>query len=467
MKISPTRLWAAALAAIFLIAHLALLPPALEDLDSMNFALGVRDFDPSKHQPHPPGYPVFIALGKLSHAVWPSEAGSLSVWGAVFGALSVFAARGAVSKHRSAGSFRGAGGRDRRAMLATIVVVASPLFWFTALRPLSDMTGLGMALAAQACLASAFVAAANAGRCRSGGHRRVGPADCGRRAHRGSRRRRPHADDLADASAARRGAARSRRARRRRRAPRQRDDVFDRRAGVGGAAARRERRTRAVSRRASPVRRQSSSPASTSSSAIRRRGAWRSASSRRSSVPGRCRRSAGLWWRLPSPGLRCSRGGRRWPRRCCSWHTCRTRLPPRCSGVVQPLRAPDRACGRLPDGERAVSGWNESGGVRKRGDCRCVAGPRRCPRRRRTGTYPSPVVRRPSAISRSSWRAIPAAWSARISDSPASLETRDIGDDDPAVAGHARVDRACGVLARRRDGAGVVSRRIRRAATWS
>ena len=66
MKTSPTRLWAAALAAMFLIAHLALLPPALEDLDSMNFALGVRDFDPSKHQPHPPGYPVFIALGKLS-----------------------------------------------------------------------------------------------------------------------------------------------------------------------------------------------------------------------------------------------------------------------------------------------------------------------------------------------------------------------------------------------------------------
>ena len=157
MKTSPTRLWAAALAAMFLIAHLALLPPALEDLDSMNFALGVRDFDPSKHQPHPPGYPVFIALGKLSHAIWPSEAGSLSVWGAVFGALSVFALvalfRSIEALDRSADPLA----RDRRVMLATIVVVTSPLFWFTALRPLSDMTGLGMALVAQACLASAVV----------------------------------------------------------------------------------------------------------------------------------------------------------------------------------------------------------------------------------------------------------------------------------------------------------------------
>ena len=73
----------------------------------MNFALGVRDFDPSKHQPHPPGYPVFIALGKLSHAVWPSDSGSLSLWGALFGALSVFPLGGAVQKHRGAGSHGG------------------------------------------------------------------------------------------------------------------------------------------------------------------------------------------------------------------------------------------------------------------------------------------------------------------------------------------------------------------------
>ena len=152
-----TRLWASALTAIFLIAHLASLPPTLEDLDSMNFALGVRDFDPSKHQPHPPGYPVFIALGKLSHAVWPSEAGSLSFWGALFGAVAVFPLVALFRSIESLDKTSDALERDRRVALATLVVVVSPLFWFTALRPLSDMTGLGAALAAQACLASAFV----------------------------------------------------------------------------------------------------------------------------------------------------------------------------------------------------------------------------------------------------------------------------------------------------------------------
>jgi hypothetical protein len=157
MQISPKRLWASALAAIFLIAHLAFLPATLEDLDSMNFALGVRDFDPSKHQPHPPGYPVFIALGKVSHAFWPSDAGSLALWGAVFGALSVFSLLALFSSIEAMDRRAHDGERDRRAALATIVVIASPLFWFTALRPLSDMPGLGIALVAQACLASAFV----------------------------------------------------------------------------------------------------------------------------------------------------------------------------------------------------------------------------------------------------------------------------------------------------------------------
>ena len=153
----PTFLWASALAAVFLIAHLAFLPPTLEDLDSMNFALGVRDFDPSKHQPHPPGYPVFIALGKLSYAVWPSEAGSLAFWGALFGALCVFPL---VSLYKSVEALDRTStdaDRVRTSALATLVVVASPLFWFTALRPLSDVPGLAVALAAQACLARAFV----------------------------------------------------------------------------------------------------------------------------------------------------------------------------------------------------------------------------------------------------------------------------------------------------------------------
>ena len=37
----------------------------LYDLDSVNFALAMKRFDPHVHQPHPPGYFLYICLGRL------------------------------------------------------------------------------------------------------------------------------------------------------------------------------------------------------------------------------------------------------------------------------------------------------------------------------------------------------------------------------------------------------------------
>src|ERR1700758_4217026 len=37
----------------------------LYDLDSVNFALGMARFDPRVHQPHPPGYFLYICCGRL------------------------------------------------------------------------------------------------------------------------------------------------------------------------------------------------------------------------------------------------------------------------------------------------------------------------------------------------------------------------------------------------------------------
>src|ERR1700757_149254 len=39
--------------------------PALDEIDAVQFAMGVRSFDLWHHQPHPPGYPFFIFLGWL------------------------------------------------------------------------------------------------------------------------------------------------------------------------------------------------------------------------------------------------------------------------------------------------------------------------------------------------------------------------------------------------------------------
>jgi hypothetical protein len=150
------RVWALALGLLFLAAHLPFLAPDLEDIDSLNFALGLRDFDPSLHQPHPPGYPVFIALGKLARLMGLSESHALAIWGPLFGVIAIFAL---IQLFRAIEGVerRGPSGDEMaRAALATTLTVACPLFWFTAVRPMSDVPGLAVALVAQALFATAF-----------------------------------------------------------------------------------------------------------------------------------------------------------------------------------------------------------------------------------------------------------------------------------------------------------------------
>ena len=154
MRISPRRLWTSGLAILFLVAHLIFLPSTLEDIDSLNFALGIHDFDPSRHQPHPPGYPVFIALAKAARVFLPSDASALALLGAIFGALAMFPLGRIYDDLTSLEGPKALSALT--APLAVTLAVTSPLYWFNAGRPLSDVPGLALTLAAQAALVTAF-----------------------------------------------------------------------------------------------------------------------------------------------------------------------------------------------------------------------------------------------------------------------------------------------------------------------
>ncbi|MGQ0733712.1 MAG: protein O-mannosyl-transferase family [Acidobacteriota bacterium] len=179
-----TRAVAAALACGFLLAHLPYLASTLEDIDSVNFALGVRDFDLAAHRPHPPGYPVYVALGKgMTAALGPWYAGAapadvearalsvLSLLGALAAVAALYALFACWSSHdgvpdgsrTQACSPGGAdqrlvpwGSFDRRVAAQTALALTCPLFWYLAVRPMSDMPGLTAAVAAQAALALAW-----------------------------------------------------------------------------------------------------------------------------------------------------------------------------------------------------------------------------------------------------------------------------------------------------------------------
>lgn len=158
----------AALALVFALAHVPFLASSLEDIDSVNFALGIRRFDVAKHRPHPPGYPVYIAIGKAAtgaaHLAGLPEGSSTE--SRVMAVLSLLAGLSAIGLLYAGFACLRPAGEDRlappwneldlTAIGATAVTVASPLFWYLAVRPMSDLPGFAVALTSQACLLLAW-----------------------------------------------------------------------------------------------------------------------------------------------------------------------------------------------------------------------------------------------------------------------------------------------------------------------
>jgi hypothetical protein len=158
LRPGPAWLFPGACALAFLLAHLPWLASSLEDVDSVNFALALDRFDVAAHRPHPPGYPVFVALGKvarpLAAATLPAAAPVEAVGARTLSLIGVIA--GALLAFPLLQLFRMIERHETRARLALVLTLACPLTWFTAARPLSDTAGLLALLSAQALLLTAW-----------------------------------------------------------------------------------------------------------------------------------------------------------------------------------------------------------------------------------------------------------------------------------------------------------------------
>jgi hypothetical protein len=97
----------------------------LYDLDSINFALALRRFDPAVHQPQPPGYFLYVRLGMLANSVF-RDANTALV------AISILASCGTVAViHRLASDWFTSTSVGRpAAAFSGLLFVFSPLAWF-------------------------------------------------------------------------------------------------------------------------------------------------------------------------------------------------------------------------------------------------------------------------------------------------------------------------------------------------
>src|SRR2546429_9545649 len=62
----------------------------LYNWDAVQFALALREYDVSKHQPHPPGYILYVGLGRLVNAWLGDPAAAYALLAVVFSGLTTF-----------------------------------------------------------------------------------------------------------------------------------------------------------------------------------------------------------------------------------------------------------------------------------------------------------------------------------------------------------------------------------------
>ena len=113
-------LCAAALAGLTIWSRLPYRARMLYNWDAVQFALALREYDVVKHQPHPPGYILYVALGRLVDSWLGNPTAAYVVLAVAFSGLTTFVvyllARTAYDR--------------ATALVAATLLAVSPLFWF-------------------------------------------------------------------------------------------------------------------------------------------------------------------------------------------------------------------------------------------------------------------------------------------------------------------------------------------------
>ena len=108
--------------------------PALDEIDAVQFAMGVRSFDLWHHQPHPPGYPLFIFLGWLGTKLFQiGPESSLYCASALGGGLFIAAWFSIIRIQFS----------ERLAWWVATCLLITPVVWMTATKAVTDMLAAG------------------------------------------------------------------------------------------------------------------------------------------------------------------------------------------------------------------------------------------------------------------------------------------------------------------------------------
>jgi hypothetical protein len=113
-------LCASALAVLTILSRLPYRARMLYNWDAVQFALALSEYDVVKHQPHPPGYILYVGLGRLVNLWLDNPTAAYVVLAVAFSGLTTFVVY-----------FLARIAYDRAtALVAATLLAVSPLFWF-------------------------------------------------------------------------------------------------------------------------------------------------------------------------------------------------------------------------------------------------------------------------------------------------------------------------------------------------
>ncbi len=143
LRAAPDKRLLALLLGLYLLTRFAAMQPYLGDLDATNFALGLRNFDLARFQPHFPGYPVYMACARALYTFGLPAPAALELPGVLLGAPALLLFF--LANRRWLGPVRG--------RLAGALWIACPGLWLAAGKPSSDALGLALLTIAASLLA--------------------------------------------------------------------------------------------------------------------------------------------------------------------------------------------------------------------------------------------------------------------------------------------------------------------------
>jgi len=116
--------------ALYFLTH----SPALDEIDAVQFAMGVRSFDLWHHQPHPPGYPLFIFFGWIGTKVFHVGTESSLYCASAFGGGLFVAGWFLIIRAQFS---------ERFAWWIVTSLLITPVVWMTATKAVTDMLAAG------------------------------------------------------------------------------------------------------------------------------------------------------------------------------------------------------------------------------------------------------------------------------------------------------------------------------------